>query len=180
MASKLNIGLRHILPVYPFLFVALSGFVVRSWNNSSTMGKTGWVFLGAWYLWACAAIHPYYLAYFNELAGGPRHAAKILVDSNLDWGQGLKALKKWMDDNGVDKVQLVSFGYAEPAYYGIDSVSVPGRSLGYVPSGGTGPKYLAMNLTLLGLYQDQPLVKFLKERVPVATVGHSINVYKMD
>jgi hypothetical protein len=46
-------------------------------------------------------VHPNYLGYFNELAGGPSGGWRYLVDSNLDWGQDLRALKQWMDDHGV-------------------------------------------------------------------------------
>jgi len=50
------------------------------------------------------------VAYFNELAGGPAGGFRYLADSNLDWGQALKPLKKWMDANGVQHINLAYFG----------------------------------------------------------------------
>ena len=85
--------------------------------------------VGCWSLWNVFAVHPHYLAYFNELAGGAANGHKVLIDSNLDWGQDLKALKRWMDGQGVRKIWLLYFGTAEPAYYGIDAVRVPGAVL---------------------------------------------------
>jgi len=48
-------------------------------------------------------VSPHYLAFFNELAGGPGSGHRVLVDSNLDWGQDLKGLRNWMSDHGVSK-----------------------------------------------------------------------------
>jgi hypothetical protein len=62
---------------------------------------------------------PRYLSYFNAAAGGPRGGAKHLVDSNLDWGQDLPRLKRWMDAHGVHEVDLAYFGTADPHAYGI-------------------------------------------------------------
>ena len=82
-----------------------------------------WVVIAlcAWYGGSVLRVHPHYLGYFNELAGGPSGGWRYLVDSNLDWGQDLKALKRWMDDHGVARVKLSYFGAADPDYYGLRS-----------------------------------------------------------
>jgi hypothetical protein len=128
--------------------------------------------------------YPNYLAYFNEAVGGSRNGRSLLVDSNLDWGQELKALKKWMMHNQIDKIQLAYFGTADPAYYGIDSVYLPGSAFlndesADAPAG--KPAYIAISETLLaGLYLDKPdrYARF-RLRKPTAIIGHSIRVYNL-
>ena len=183
VASLLNIGIRHILPVYPFLFVLIGGTVVKIWLRGSRLERAGLLFLGAWYLWSSLGIFPHYLSFFNELAGGPKNGHRVVVDSNLDWGQDVKGVKRWMDRHGVDKIQWVYFGYADPEYYGIDAVDLPGRSFAYIPPPKRplgSPKYAAVSATYLGLFQDQPFIKALKAKEPIATIGYSIHVYKLD
>jgi hypothetical protein len=84
---------------YPFLFVAAG---VAAATFASTRHRR-WVVIAlcAWYGGSVLRVHPQYLGYFNELAGGPSGGWRYLVDSNLDWGQDLRALKQWMDDHGV-------------------------------------------------------------------------------
>ncbi|UCF79912.1 MAG: hypothetical protein JSW03_07905 [Candidatus Eiseniibacteriota bacterium] len=72
-----------------------------------------------WYCLANLSITPHHLAYFNELAGGPKGGMNWLVDSNLDWGQDLKGLKTYVENERVDHLKLLYFGTAEPSYYGI-------------------------------------------------------------
>ncbi len=71
------------------------------------------------------SLFPHYEAYFNELVGGPANGQRILVDSNLDWGQDLPALKQLLDDRGLDQVYLSYFGTAPPEQYGINYRPLP-------------------------------------------------------
>ena len=112
--SRFNIGIRHILPIYPFLFVLLGGVTQQLWQDGSRGMRAGLLVLGLWYLGASLSIYPRYLAYFNELAGGPKNGHKVLLDSNLDWGQDLKGLKHWMDSNKVQRIQMLYFGIGYP------------------------------------------------------------------
>src|SRR5215472_10225983 len=108
--SRMNIGLRHILPIYPFLFVLIGGTVVQLWQSGTRIKRAAVVLLGLWYLWSSASVYPHYLTFFNEIAGGPKNGHRVLVDSNLDWGQDLPGLKRWMDANRVKKIQFLCFG----------------------------------------------------------------------
>ncbi len=76
-----------------------------------------------WFVAESAYIRPNYLAYFNELAGGPRQGYKHLVDSSLDWGQDLPALQEWLAKNNPDNrpVYLAYFGTEDPGYYGVNA-----------------------------------------------------------
>ena len=85
----------------------------------------------AWHVAESITIRPDYLAYFNQLAGGPSEAYKHLADSSLDWGQDLPALKRWLDREGLQqpgagKVYLSYFGTARPDYYGIKAIPLAG------------------------------------------------------
>jgi len=82
-----QIGLRHLLPIFPFLFVFVSRLAVvepRRWRRFWVWGR-GLLLVS--YAWSSFSIYPHYLAYFNELRGGPEEGWRYLVDSNLDWGQ---------------------------------------------------------------------------------------------
>ena len=88
MSSGINIGMRHILPVYPFLYVGAA-----AWLSSRPNWRPGLAVLAALtalQIAECARITPDYLAFFNELAGGPGRGPEYLVDSNIDWGQDVK------------------------------------------------------------------------------------------
>jgi hypothetical protein len=182
--SGMNIGLRHILPIYPFLFVWLSGTVGALWASPSVTKRCGILLLGIWLVFSNLKTFPDYLAFFNEtVVASDRY--KVLVDSNLDWGQDLKGLKQWMDKNGVHKIQLAYFGTADPAYYGIAAIHKPGTWSIVLskPRGSDDAQnapYIAISAThLAGVYfwPSNPYQKYLSKE-PVAAIGGSIHVYK--
>jgi hypothetical protein len=114
IAANVNIGHRHILPIYPVLLI-LAGAAVR-WTAS----RSGRWFLGgmvAWQLLASLWIHPCYLSYFNELIGGPRNGDLYLADSNIDWGQDLKRLAAYSRAHPDEPIKLAYFGSADPTHY---------------------------------------------------------------
>lgn len=194
--SHMNIGLRHVLPIYPFLFVLLGGSAVLLWRRGGAWARRGLVLLTVWQLATCLAAYPHYLAYFNELAGGSRNGHRVLVDSNLDWGQDLKGLKRWMDSNHVKKVALLYFGYIDPEYYGIDAVYPPGNLWLYYDPPATRssdpPEYVVVSANILYaspifLDRNMPessktaaLLERLRTQQPVASIGHSLYVYRAD
>lgn len=62
--------------------------------------------------------YPYYLSYFNEFAGGPKNGYHYVTDSNADWGQDLKRLKKFLDRHPeINKIRVDYFGGGNPQYY---------------------------------------------------------------
>ncbi len=114
--TKSNYGIRYILVCFPFLFI-LSGIIVHYLRNIWI--KAALVVLLVWHVVGLMMITPNYLTYFNEIAGGPRGGIKILADSNLDWGQQLKELKRYMMDKGIKEVALSYTGPVDPEVYGI-------------------------------------------------------------
>ena len=98
----------------------------RSMGNRGPIIVAGVLVLG---IAEYAAAYPNTLAFFNAFAGGGRNGFRYLADSNVDWGQDLKPLKKWMDANGVQHINLAYFGTAVPKYYGIDCTYLWGTIL---------------------------------------------------
>ncbi len=179
--NPVNTGVRHILPIYPFLLL-VAGLAVQA-ALSTRRGRIA-VVLGLLLLAAdFAVICPDYLASFNLAAGGPGRGGHWALDSNLDWGQGLKGLKKWMDDNRVDRVNLCYFGWVPVEYYGINAVALPGSS-GYRYERPLLPGYVAVSLTnLYAFRQGEELREFyrpLREMKPVAVIRRSINIYRVE
>jgi hypothetical protein len=123
LTSGLNIGHRHIMPIYPVLFVMAAGsaawiFGRQKWAGACVAG------LAVWFAGESIWIRPHYLAYFNEIIG-PRDAWKHIVDSSLDWGQDLPSVRKWLDANPTDGPIMVSyFGSGDIATYGIRGTRV--------------------------------------------------------
>src|SRR5262249_10112971 len=135
IVTPLNIGLRHLLPFYPFAILAAAAAV-----RDLLPRREGKILLGALaVLWLVefGRVYPNTLAFFNSLAGGPSNGHRFLVDSNVDWGQDLKPLKRWMDANGVDRVGLAYFGTADANYYGIPYTPLPGS--GFFAAGPSAP-----------------------------------------
>jgi hypothetical protein len=176
------IGLRYLLPIYPFLFVFAAGGIA-----SLLTGKFGAIpcgFLALWYIGASLFIQPHFLAYFNELAGGPGNGYKYLVDSNLDWGQDLKGLGKYMRAHHIPKVCLSYFGSDTPDRYGIAYEWLPSLVLNNPTPGKsevTMHDYVAISATnLQGVYFDNHRTyEMLKSKVPVAKIGYSIFLYDL-
>jgi hypothetical protein len=187
MLSSINIGLRHVLVIYPF-FALLGALMVK--RLLELKGHGGVVALGVLtIIWLAeyGRVYPDPLAFFNTTVGGPEHGAEYLVDSNLDWGQDLKGLKVWMDTNRVPEINLAYFGNADPAYYGIRARMLNGSpSFGRLASivAPRLPGYVAVSKTIMsGVNFDEAhrdYYKPLRQRPRVASIGHSIDVYFVD
>jgi len=171
LLSTVDTGLRHVLPVYPFLF-ALTGAAIV---NRSYPGRTAVLsVMGSLVIAETLSVYPHFTAFFNRLVGGPANGANYLVDSNLDWGQDLKKLKTYMDQHGIQKVCLSYFGTADPRYHGIVSEALSD------PQGVAGECVMAVSATLLqGLYGPRESFAWLRQQPPSARVGYSIYVYDL-
>jgi hypothetical protein len=156
--TTLNIGYRHILPMYPvlYIFVGSAGQWLKNGNRMAAAAVIGLVILFAA---DSLAAYPNYIAYFNQLM--PREQAyKHLVDSNLDWGQDLPGLARWLSENntGKDKepVYLAYFGNGRPAHHGIDAVALPPPIDIRDELPLSGGLYCISATTLQGVYEDAP------------------------
>jgi len=122
----MNIGVRHILPVYVFLSVLIGG---AAWALIKRNRKWGYVVASLLVIHAVSSLRtfPAYIAYANEMWGGPSQTYKYLTDSNVDWAQQLKATKVYLDRRGVQDCWFVYFGeaVADFKYYGIPCRPLP-------------------------------------------------------
>lgn len=102
--NKLNIGIRHILPVYPFLFV-IAGYSVCAVKHSKAMKYLLSILI---FILAIDVLgsYPAHLPYFNRLIGGVRSGYKFLGDSNIAWGQDWKRLKEYIEKNAINKITI--------------------------------------------------------------------------
>lgn len=180
MTAKLNIGLRHILAVYPFVIVLAAEAVAELLRRKRIVIAVAAV---SFAMLESVLVYPHFLAFFNLAVGGPRNGSEFLVDSNLDWGQDLKGLGRWMQRNDVRHINLSYFGTADPLYYGIDCSHLPGAPFfaEHLVGEVRLPGFVAVSVTnLRGVYFNElgrAFYRPLLEMEPVATIGHSIHVY---
>src|SRR5262249_41505536 len=142
----------------------------------------GAVLVGAfWLMVSAATTWPNYLAYFNFACGGPSRGHRYLLDSNLDWGQDLIALRRYMEREGIPEIDLAYFGRVDPAIYGVHF-----RHLGLQPVG----RHVAISANLVwglsyfingtGLKPPRNAYQEFRDIKPVAVLGHTIYVYDLD
>ena len=183
--AKVNIGIRHILLVYPFLFVLASRLATirlsRTWLAPTLVGALV-LFTVLSSLW----IAPHQLAYFNESIGGPEQGYRYLSDSNLDWGQDLKGLKAYIEREKLPIIYLSYFGTAPPAYYGIRYQDVASKGTLGPPPPEKVPADAPRKILAISAYNfqdvskaDNPLFRWLWTRRPIAKIGYSIFVYDL-
>ncbi len=180
-AGHLAIGLRYVLPVYPFVYAATA--MALSSSGLRRAGAALVVALLAWHVAENLKTYPSYIAYFNESIGSERNADKFLIDSNLDWGQDLRRLDLWVRREGIHQLAVHYFGGGSVEYELRAATPViryaPGPDL--LP-----PGYFALSrhfyrvsfyTPLWGIDYDQYLA--LCHARYVTTIGGSIDVYRV-
>lgn len=126
VVSHLNIGLRHLLPIYGPLFI-VAGYAGKALWSRRAFGRGVFVGLIGWTATVPALVWPNFIAYFNPIAGGPAHGYRRLVDSSLDWGQDLPRVAQWLHRHRQPgaSVALSYFGLGDPDYEGIVARPLP-------------------------------------------------------
>jgi hypothetical protein len=176
-----NMGIRYIIPVLPFAYLAGGAALAWLFGRPAAWARAIGAALCLWMTIAAAGIYPDHLSYFNESAcvldgqspgldGGSRCGPLWLDDSNVDWGQGLKQLKIWLDAHAAGRpVHLLYHGSFPPEKYGIQATEAPpvpnAKPELYVISG----HYLAR----LGVTEER-----VRTTKPLAIVGHSLWVFE--
>jgi 4-amino-4-deoxy-L-arabinose transferase-like glycosyltransferase len=186
---RVNIGLRHLLPAYPFLYIAAGRLLAPPSAASRRAGRlaAAVAILGvAWTGVEAARIAPYNLTYFNAFAGGPAQGHRWLLDSNLDWGQGAKALRRFMFERNVPFVYCGFSGNSDPWYYGVRYQYAPGtgnldvsRKRGFTVPDALSPAYLAITPMLLHAVQfkQHDPYEWLRDRETIAMPGNAWMIY---
>jgi 4-amino-4-deoxy-L-arabinose transferase-like glycosyltransferase len=130
--ANLNVGVRYLLPMLPFLCVAL-GALARPALGRTTRTRHRWlaaaVALAALQTVEAVTAAPFYVAFYNLPAGGPGGGYRLVNDSNVDWGQGLIDLRDHLRRRGIGRIQLLYHGSTDPGVYGIDYVPFQGERL---------------------------------------------------
>jgi hypothetical protein len=204
VTSPLNIGVRHIFPTVPLIWILIL-WQVKSWTFPTVENphqkplprffhffvaycksslKVIFLFvLALWYLIEFIRITPTYLAYFNQLIGGPANGYQYVVDSNLDWGQDLKRLRDFVEKNNIKKIKVDYFGGGDARYYLGDRFEPMNRDL--APQKG----WIAISATFLQGERGTPAPGFdqvccryrwLDQYEPVTKIGYSIFVYYIE
>jgi len=194
ITSNLNIGVRHLLPVFPFTVLLVSRTITLWLKPPYLKAKKAFLcLLLLWQAFNVISIYPHFLAYFNEIVGGPDQGYIYLVDSNLDWGQDLKRLSQWVDKKGIDKIYVDYSGGYDTRYYSAEKYYLKEkhapwwgiRSPGELPKG----SYLAVSVFFLQRGRGEPAPGFdlpigyyrwLDKYKPIAKIGNSIFVYYID
>ena len=195
LTTDINLGYRHLLAVLPFLYVLIGvvaaaaiaragagrGWATRAWRAAPAAALLWLLAIALW-------LHPHYLSFFNAITGGPDNGWRVLVDSNIDWGQDLARLRTWQEENGVARVWLSYFGEGRPEYYGItyDGLdSFPPRLMNpaarpFTPHDPAPGWYAISATTLQGVhFADHDQFRFFRERRPDAKIGYSIFLYNV-
>lgn len=125
LMSRIDYGIRYVLPVLPLAMICTGRLVPWARRQGKAVRAAAIVLLLCYPLSILLAT-PDTIDYFNLLAGG--RGDRILIDSNLDWGQGLKRLRAYLDREGLERVPLAYFGHVDPEIYGIHwQFPQPGR-----------------------------------------------------
>lgn len=181
--SNNQLGLRYILPVFPFLFLLIAPLAEQLDLEKKKL-YTYAIIVAALTLPFSLRFAPDHIAYFNELSGGPENGGIHLIDSNLDWGQDLYRLKEYLQQHTVNDLGLAYFGTVPPSTLGVPYRLPPE----FHPEPGT----YAISASLL---QGRPYsirkqdgsrhnlgndaLGYLRFFKPKARLGYSINVYKL-
>ncbi|MCX6738103.1 MAG: glycosyltransferase family 39 protein [Candidatus Parcubacteria bacterium] len=189
IVGNLNIGVRHILPVFPIMYIFIGvGFfrlkdeIKKKKIRIALSGLT--VILMIWYVASSLMTFPHYLSYYNELAGGTKNGYKYAVDSNYDWGQDLKRLADFVDKNNIQKITLSYFGGDDPKYRLGEKLS--GTSIYKNPKENKG--WIAISATFLqekrakvieGFNFNGTELEWLNNFEPVGRAGYSIFIYNI-
>ncbi|WP_433967176.1 glycosyltransferase family 39 protein [Tunturiibacter gelidiferens] len=186
MAGGMNIGVRHVLPIYIFLSVAIAG---ATWPLIQKNRR--WLYAIALLLLFQAvsvlSTFPAYVSYANEAFGGPRNVHKYLSDSSSDWGQQMKSVKLYLDQRGIKNCWFAYFGegVAEYSYYGIPCKPlITADSLYFdsphdVPASIDGPVLMSAGVLSgfeFGPGALNPYEQF-KSLKPTATIDYGVFVY---
>jgi hypothetical protein len=158
MTSRANLGIRHLLPMYALLAVAIGA----GWRWRWVTGA-----LTAWLIGVAVWAHPLYLQYFNELAGGASNGQRYLLDSNFDWGQDANRLKQFLGDRQV----FISYHGRWGALAGINYTRVSAEEARQLRDA-----WLVVSATNL----MKPEWSWLREtRQPETRVAHTLFVYRL-
>lgn len=175
VSSRFNLGIRHILSALPFLYVLIGASVSNLWDRVS------WVpwavgFAAVWLVLGTVLSFPNYIAYFNgmhRVLGWNKH--EVFVDSNLQWGQNLIRLERFVREQNIEKIKVDAWFDNSPNPFYVPQALDWGSGLD------SGVEWYAVGVTPFQLAKgakDDPY-EFLRDEEPIEIVGDGILVYHM-
>jgi len=178
MSNNINLGVRHLMPIYPPIFILIGAALASIKFDKVKVKKTFYILISIillGYALTAFLVWPHYLSYFNQLVGGSSNGYKFLSDSNLDWGQDLKNLKIYVEKNNIEEIYTRVSGWAGTEYYDINSKYLPtdDEVLNTDFSG-----YVAISISYLNL--EFPKYSWLNSFKPIHNIGNSIYVYNIE
>ncbi|HET7874945.1 MAG TPA: hypothetical protein VFN71_05420, partial [Methylomirabilota bacterium] len=174
--ANINIGVRHVLPIFPMLAIATGLGILRLWHwrrlrwtgPALAVGLTGWLVVES------LLAHPDYLPYFNQLAGD--HPEEVLLDSDLDWGQDLGRLVDTLRARRIERLSITYHGKVDLSRQGLPPFT---ELQEYTPTTGwIAASVFRLKLGYLGGRTDP--FAWLRAYTPVTRVGRSIYLYYIE
>jgi hypothetical protein len=182
MAMHYDVGLRHMFPVYPFLFIGIGAVAADCWRRRPKVTAAITLAFIAGLIVETTSAYPDFIPFFNVCSGGSRGGLSLLSDSNLDWGQDLPLLGQWRQEHPDRPIILVYFGSADPAYYGIQYFKT--STLSVLPSAGKiaemHPVFAVSATVLQGTYltpEDYEKAAPFRHAKPFQILGGSIYLF---
>jgi hypothetical protein len=188
--GHLNLGIRHLFPIYPFIFLAVGMAFSRYWQMKRRIALPVGIVLALGIAVETLGAFPNFIPFFNVAAGGARGGLNLLSDSNVDWGQDLNQVARWQQKHPGTPLYLCYFGTPDPRYYGIHYINLPG-SYALSEDGSVAPEkmpplsdkgVIAIGATALQATYSPHLRRVygpLRFQEPIAVLGGSIYLYPL-
>ena len=187
ITGGMNIGIRHLMPVYAFLVVLVAGAALNLIRSNSR-----WVYaVGALlilHIGSSIVAFPNYMPYANEAWGGPSQTYRYLTDSSVDWAQQLKSVKRYCDQRNIKDGWFAYFGQGVlvPSYYGIPLKPLPTADSPFfgeeIPAPTTidGTVFISAGVLAGWEYGPEPLDPYAQFRQvkPVDVIDDSVFVFQ--
>jgi 4-amino-4-deoxy-L-arabinose transferase-like glycosyltransferase len=165
MSTPINIGIRHVLPIYAPMAVLAAAGAQRLWERRHRVAV---VVLGAWMFVGTLISHPDYIPWFNELALG--HGERILSDSNFDWGQDVLRLRAICRQRHIDSLAFEVFTGAP-----LDEIGLPPRRRIWTPMPTAG--WHAISETVITAAGGDAAYAYVTRHPIVCRAGKTIRLY---
>ena len=177
MKGSLNIGIRHLMPVVPFVLLLIGYLLNIVWQSKIKIGRYIVGVLIVFMIFSTLSYFPNYIGYFNEVV--PKNDRyKYLVDSSLDWGQDMLRLKQYVEDNNIQNIKVDYFGGSMRSYYLPEATpwhSSYGPTTGWIAISAT----FYQSSKLYGPMEGKWSYGWLDQFEPVAQMGGSILIFNI-
>ncbi len=174
--NRVNIGLRHILPFYPLMFLYLGRVVELRSKRWLSVVLPG---IAIWYAASCVSIYPDFLSYFNLAAGGPDNGHELLDDSNIDWGQDLGRLGFIKHEYPGEDLYIAHQWLFLPGPFGFDARLLQKEQISSPPKGIVAvSKHWAIRHRISRRSPDY--FDWLDKYEPIGEVGHSLWLFRFE